>query len=528
MGNGDLQAVRELVAGATVALEASRRRIDDLNVYPVPDGDTGTNLVLTARAVAEALEGLHGADRERVARAVARAALLGARGNSGVILSQVVRGCAEVLGRSHRIDAQAVARALRSGSDAAYEAVRAPVEGTMLTVVRELAEEAERQTAADPPLVDLLRSLLCRGEEALARTPEQLDLLRAAGVVDAGAAGLLETLRGLAATVTGDPLAELPAREEIGLDAVHQERSRFRYCTVFVVEGERLDRSALTGRLEGLGDSLLVVGDESALKVHVHTDDPETALATGRVNGSVGRVEVTDIHRQAEARESRLRDLLAAPRAADVVAVVAGAGNAELFRSLGAREVVERSETMPPREVILRAIEAATGAEVVVLPNDVSLVPAARQAARGARKPVRVVGTSSMQAGLAAMVAFDGDRGASENVAEMEEAAAAVATGVVATAPGAAELLGLIVEPGAYLGVAGADLVGADRDFEHVAELVVEQLLVQPRDVVTLLTGAGAPPLNGLLERLARRHPEIEFEVREGGQPHAELLLSAE
>src|SRR5207245_11190686 len=218
-----------------------------------------------------------------LAHEVTRAALMGARGNSGVILSQIIRGAAEVLGAAERIDAEAVARALRSASDAAYRAVRRPVEGTMLSVIRELAEEAETRAAGEPELGELLVDLVRRGEEAVARTPEQLQVLRDAGVVDAGGAGLLELVRGVAAAISGEEIPEPPpAEEHLGVEAIHQELSRYRYCTVFLIEGENLDRESLEQQLEQIGDSLLVVGDANAIKVHVHTDDPGAALSIGK------------------------------------------------------------------------------------------------------------------------------------------------------------------------------------------------------------------------------------------------------
>ena len=239
---------------------------------------------MTVRAVADAVDKTSAASRESLARDVARGALMGARGNSGVILSQIVRGAADVLGGTDttHIDAEAAALALRGASDAAYRAVRRPVEGTMLSVIRELAEEAEARAGDRPPLGDLLVELVRRGESAVARTPEQLQVLRDAGVVDAGGAGLLELVRGVAASVSGEPIPEpAPAEEHLGFEAIHQELSRYRYCTVFLVEGRDLDRDALEAELEKLGDSLLVVGDASALKVHVHTDDPGAALSLG-------------------------------------------------------------------------------------------------------------------------------------------------------------------------------------------------------------------------------------------------------
>src|SRR4051812_20764557 len=224
-------------------------------------------MTLTARAVVEDLERSTASDRPAIAQDVTRAALLGARGNSGVILSQIVRGAAELLARSPAIDAAVVAAASRAASDAAYKAVRKPVEGTILSVIRELAEEAETRAAAAVELDEILKQLVRRGEEAVARTPEQLDVLRDAGVVDAGGAGLLELVRGIAAAVAHEELPSAAVEsEELGLDAIHQELSRYRYCTTFLIEGEDLDQSTLEDEFDRLGDSLLVVGDPSALK----------------------------------------------------------------------------------------------------------------------------------------------------------------------------------------------------------------------------------------------------------------------
>jgi DAK2 domain fusion protein YloV len=526
----DLQEVRRLAGPTAAALEANRRRIDDLNVYPVPDGDTGTNLTLTVRAVKDALEQLGEQNRERLAHEIARAALMGARGNSGVILSQIVRGFADVLGGASTIDAPTLARAFRSASDAAYRAVRKPVEGTMLTVIRELAEEAEAQARPDLPVGDLLRMLVRRGEDSVARTPQYLEILREAGVVDAGGAGLLELVRGLASAVTGEELPELPADlEAVGFDTVHQELSRYRYCTVYVVEGEHLDAARLERELDVLGDSLMVVGDESALKVHVHTDDPGAALSLGVAQGVLEGVEIANMHRQTEEREARLLELVPDPQECEVVAVVAGEGNARIFCSLGATQIVEGGQSMNPSTAeILAAVEAAAAPEAVVLPNNPNVILSAEQAAQHAPKPVRVVQTRSIPAGIAALVAFDGARSAEENAVAMEEAIASVVTGAVTTTSRDVDLNGVAVRKGSFLGLSeGEPVVGGD-DFEEVAEAVVEQLLAVPRGLLTILSGEGAPALNGLLERLAERHPELELDVQDGGQPHYHLLLSAE
>ncbi len=534
-GESDLALVRGLVGAALASLEASRSRIDDLNVYPVPDGDTGTNLTLTVRAVADAVASADPGDRPALAHAVARAALMGARGNSGVILSQIVRGVADVLAEStNGIDPSLTAKALRGASDAAYRAVRRPVEGTMLSVIRELAEEAERRAAEPEPLGELLVALVRHGEEAVARTPEQLDVLRAAGVVDAGGAGLVELLRGLAGAVSGEPLPAAPLVEApSGVDAIHLETSRYRYCTVFVVEGEALDRDGLESRLEQLGDSLVVVGDQTALKVHVHTDDPGSALSLGTAAGTIDGVEIADMHEQQERRERRLSLVPSTRAKTGVVAVVAGDGNRRLFETLaepvGAIRVVAGGQTANPSTAeLVAAIEELEADEAIVLPNNSNVLLAATHAAEQAALPTEIVPTESIPAGLAALVAYDGARGAAENVEEMVAAAAVVATGEVTRASRDVELNGVAIRRGDWLGLADGEPVAGGDDFVQVAFDVAARLLAQPRSLLTLLTGAEPPPLDGLVERLASAHPQLEVEVHEGGQPHYPLLLGAE
>jgi uncharacterized protein len=509
--------VRELVQGARAAIEVNRARIDDLNVYPVPDGDTGTNLTLTVRAVDEALGKDGPDDRAGLAKEVARATLMGARGNSGVILSQIVRGAADALAETDDL-----ARVFRSASDAAYRAVKKPVEGTMLTVVRSLADAAEH--GAD------LKGIVSRGDDTVVHTREMLPVLREAGVVDAGGAGLMEIVRGLVAVLTGEELPEPPEqRETLTVDAIHQELSRYRYCTVFVVEGEGLDLGGLETELAKLGDSLLVVGDDSALKVHVHTDDPGRALSLGTARGTVEGVEIANMHLQTQEREERLlRPVPDADERTAVVAVSTGDGNRALFESGGAL-VVDGHATMNPSTAdLLAAIADAPAKSVVVLPNNGNVIMTAEQAAANADKDVRVVPSRSLQAGLAALVAFDSSLAADENADAMAEAAAAVATGAVTVASRDVQLNGLSVQTGSWLGLEdGEPVAGGDR-FDEVAQTVVERLLAEPRGLVTLLTGADAPALESLLAYIEERHPDVEIEVHEGGQPHYPLLVAAE
>jgi DAK2 domain fusion protein YloV len=512
------QRARELVDGARAAIEAHRGRIDDLNVYPVPDGDTGTNLTLTVRAIADALKHEGPNDRAGLAREITRAALMGARGNSGVILSQIVRGACDALAESDDL-----ARTFRSASDAAYRAVRKPVEGTMLTAIRSMADAAEH--GGD------LATIIARGDDTVLQTREMLPVLKEAGVVDAGAAGLVEIVRGLHAAVTGEALAE-PAEQsvEIGLDAIHRELSRYRYCTVFVVEGDDLDADELERELEQLGDSLLVVGDRTALKVHVHTDDPGRALSLGVARGTVEGVEIANMHAQTQQREERLLHPVpdAEHEACAVVAVSSGAGNRELFESFGA-VVVDGGATMNPSTAdLVAAIERAPAAEVVVLPDNGNVIMSAEQAADHSSKKVRVVQTRSIQAGLALVVSFDPAVGAEENAEAMTSALQTIATGAVTVASRDVQLNGVAVRSGLWLGLAEGEPVAGGEAFDEVARAVLERLLAEPRGLLTILTGEDPPVLDGLLDRIRAEHPDLELELHQGGQPHYPLLLAAE
>jgi fatty acid kinase len=499
------------------ALEASRKRIDDLNVYPVPDGDTGTNMAETARGVVAALE--------RGEHDVVRAALMGARGNSGVILSQIVRGGVEAL-REGELDTQALARALRGANDSAYAAVGNPEEGTMLTVIRELAEEGEELAATGVPLDEALARLVEHGEVALARTQEQLDVLRQAGVVDAGGAGVVEILRGIAAHVRGEPLPEQPGRTgALPLEAVHLEPSRYRYCTSFFVEGDGVEPEDFEQKLSELGDSLLVVGAPGTVKAHVHTDEPGAALALATSLGEVEEIDIKNMHVQTAQRTQRLERETGSTGA---VAIVLGEGNRRLFESLGA-VCVEAGETMnPSTAAIAAAIESLPERAAIVLPNSKNVVMAAEQAAETVSKEVRVVPTNTLQAGLSALVAYDPQRPVDENVAAMEEAAAAVRSGGVARASRSASFGPVEVEEGQFLGLVEGEPVTAGAAVDPVAHEVVERLLQAHSEVLTILLGKQAGETDALVEEIRTAHPELEVEVHEGGQPHYPLLFGAE
>jgi DAK2 domain fusion protein YloV len=523
-----LECAVALARGGRSALEANRQRINDLNVYPVPDGDTGSNLTDTAANLVEGLEagGIAEADRAAIARAATRAALMGARGNSGVILSQIVRGFSHELGaQPGGIDGAAITRALRAASDAAYGAVRQPVEGTMLTAIRVMAETAE----ADPgrAVERLLDDVLEAADAIVLRTREMLPALTEAGVVDAGAAGLVEFARGAVAGLRGErppTIAALSSAAPLNIDAVHARPSRYRYCTTFVLEGERVDRERLEALLDPLGDSLLVVGESPTFKVHVHTDDPGAALTLGVAMGTIDRVEVANMHDQTERRTLRL--LAQMESACGLVAVANGAGNESAFRALGATTVAGGQSMNPSTQELADAIAAARGDAVVVLPNNGNVILAAEHAAALAARPATVVATRTIAAGLHAAAEFRASQPLEQNAAAMKASLHGHVTGELTRAVRAATVDGVEVRDGWFIGLLDGRAVEAGPDPAEVASALVRRL--DPAAALTVIRGdEDAFELEGWMAALRAEQPGRELRVTEGGQPLYPLLVSA-
>jgi DAK2 domain fusion protein YloV len=530
--SGAAATARSLASGGQAGLELHRQRLDDLNVYPVPDGDTGSNLLDTAAALTQGLAELdEAAGREEIARVATRSALMGARGNSGVILSQIVRGFAESLGAEPGpIDGRAVARAVHAASDSAYNAVRQPGEGTMLTAVREMAEAAE--SAPDMPLPALLDRMLEAGDRAVERTPELLAALRDAGVVDAGAAGLLEFARGAAAAFRGERItapASLSPSRPLGVEALHAEPSRFRYCTTFLVEGDGIDPDGLERDLDELGDSLLVVGEPPTIKVHVHTDDPSAALRLGLAMGVIDRVEIANMHTQTAERERRLR-LVATRPATAVVAIVAGEGNEEAYRAAGAARIVAGGQSMNPSAgEIAQAIAAADAEGVVILPNNGNVILAAEHAATLADRPSRVVPTRSVATGLALMEGYNPSQPLATTADAMARRNAALRYGELTTAVRDATVDGVAVRDGEHLALVDGRVVACSGDATAAADAMLGRLAEDGAERIVLLRGAeDAFDTEPWLTRARLAHPQVQLELRAGGQPLYPLLAFAE
>jgi DAK2 domain fusion protein YloV len=514
----DAAAVRRWLAAARRDLDTHRDEIDDLNVYPVPDGDTGTNMALTMASVEEALATTTG-DLAEVTAAATRAALLGARGNSGLVLSAFLRGAGEVLGAAAASGAD-----LRKALRRAAEAVPAPVEGTILSVARAAADAAD---AAPDGLADTARAAALGAAEALALTPSQLPALAAAGVVDAGGRGLCVVLDALRSVVTGEATVALehpPLVRRAALTAARESGSEaFAYEVMYLLDAPSVD--GLKAALAPLGDSLVVVGGDGLWNVHVHVNDVGAAIEAGVEAGRPHRIQVT-----------RFADQIAAegPRSGRaVVAVVQGAGLVELYEAAGAVVVTGGPSACPSTGELLDAVLATGAAEVVLLPNDGNVHGAATHAAEEARaagRDVHVVPTRSPVQGLAALAVADAARGFADDAIAMSAAASATRWAEVTTAVRDAQTSAGACRAGDVLGLIDGDVAVIGTSLDDVAYDVLARMLAAGGELVTVVVGADAPASIGeaLAERVAAAFPLAEAEVHAGGQPHYLLLLGVE
>jgi DAK2 domain fusion protein YloV len=536
----DAAAVRRWCAAGRAGLAAARTEIDDLNVYPVPDGDTGTNLLLTMESVEQALA-VAALDMAATVRAMAHGALMGARGNSGVILSQLLRGLAEVLETAETAAAEQVQQALSRAAELCYAAVATPVEGTLLTVARECAEAAAGLGATD--LAAVVREAHAAGARSLARTPELLPQLQAAGVVDAGGRGWCVLLEALEQVVTGESIAPeaitpllLVPRDRSALTAVREAGSDdYAYEVQFLLRDAADDAvGQLQRTLARLGDSLVVVGGGAAspglFNVHVHVNDVGAAVEAGIDAGRPFRLCVTRFADQMAEQESAPQPALSGRV---VVAVVPGEGLAALFAQSGALVVEGGPAAQPSTGELLEGVRRSAAGEVVLLPNDPNTAVVARAAAELARKDghsVAVIPTRSVLQGLSALAVADGTRSFADDVASMADAAGSTRTAEVTTAVREAATMAGICRPGDVLGLLDGDVVLLGADIGTVARDLLHRMLTGGGELVTIVTGADASAELGdsLTEWVESSYRAVEVVRYDGGQPHYPLLLGVE
>lgn len=544
---------RTMAHAAAVRLEAEKARVDALNVFPVPDGDTGTNMALTLWAATEAVLESESDSLGELAESAAHGALMGARGNSGVILSQFLRGFADGIGSHTTATPTELAQSFATAAEAAYGAVMRPVEGTVLTVGREAANEAVRIAETGGDLQAVLEGALRAATETLADTPNLLAALREAGVVDAGGEGLVVAARGAYEVLNGKAPAmsspvTTPARptdtvqgEQLTEDASDSpdDEITYRYCTELVVRGDGIDRRSIKRDLSDLGDSLLVVGQDELVKVHIHTNHPGLVLELCGVRGQLLNIHIDNMEEQSRLAAEKLvptgmdrvTDAQArVPVEIAVVTVASGTGCIELLKSLGATAVVEGGQTMnPSTQEILTAIQNSRAKEALVLPNNKNVLMSARQAAHLASIPVTVVPTRSFCQGVAALLRFSPDASVAENAKQMEAAIGGTACGEITVAVRDARVESMDVRAGDYLGISDGKILVAAVERQEVVQQLIASLMMEDSSLATLYYGEDVEAEEAdHIAQLVRDSLNLDVEVYRGGQPVYAYLLSVE
>lgn len=528
--------VRSLISSAAAALKDRRDEVDRLNVFPVPDGDTGTNMSLTMDAVlAEIAKVPSAAGAAEVGHAVTQGSLMGARGNSGVILSQILRGLCATIDAATSIGPVLIAEALENASTVAYQAVRKPAEGTMLTVIKDTAAGARASADGGADVPAVLDAAVKAAYASVRRGPELLPVLKEAGVVDAGGFGLAILAEGFVAAYSGR--AVHAADLTVASAAIHLEEAandwndtEHLYCTEFLLVGKDLERDAIEHWMASVGGSQLVVGSDAMLKVHVHTDDPAQVLAYATGLGQVAEVHINNMRLQSQQRAEGIAAERRERKPFGFVAVAAGEGLARILESLGVDRVVNGGQTMNPSTAeLLEAVRSIDADNVLLLPDNRNIVMAANQVPQVADRPVGVVPTTSVPQAFSAMLAFDPSASLDENVAAMNEAASRVRTGEVTTAvKDSAGKVGAIKQ-GQVIGIADHEIEVVGSDVADVASRLLD-VIADGAETLTVLGGRDLSDveLAKLTERLAAAHPDLEVESHRGDQPLYPVLLAVE
>ena len=545
-----------VVAGLRVALswlQANQQEINDLNVFPVPDGDTGSNMYLTLRsAVEEAQQAPSPESVDSVLAAAAHGSLMGARGNSGVILSQILRGFAQGVSGHSRIDVHGVARAFNEASAVAYRAVMKPTEGTILTVIREAADAATVAAQETDDIRALLDRVVQESHAAVERTTDQLQVLRDADVVDAGGFGLAIVLEGFSRAVdeitapppagraslrrAAEPRVRPPGiagaaeagEQRRGAAAVASREEGWGYCTEFLINGPGLDADALRTELSALGESALVVGDSELVRVHIHTQNPAALIAVASQRGSLTKLKVEDMTAQ---HDDVLDRAARAHKPLGIVSVAPAGGFRDILQSLGADEVVLGGQTMnPSTEDLLHAVQAANADSVILLPNNSNVILTAQRVDEVADDcTVRVVPTRNLPQGISALLALDLSAGLDVNVTRMEEAITSVRAVEVTRAVRDSTANGQDIKEGDVIAIVDDDITEVGHDYLDVINAVLTAQAREPQLVTVYRGGEVSDAEAGrVVESLRRGHPDVEFELHEGGQEHYPYVLSFE
>lgn len=535
-GNDFISGIR---AGSN-NLELHRDEVNALNVFPVPDGDTGTNMSMTLRSAVLEGEKEAGSGIGKVAKAAGRGALMGARGNSGVILSQVFRGLYKELDNHEEVDALVWAQALQSGADTAYKAVMKPVEGTILTVVRECAHGALAAARQGADIAGTTRAALQAGKAALARTPQQLPILKEAGVVDSGGQGWVYFIEGMLSAWSGEEIdystAAEPMLQQIIPTAEEEVDLNNPYCTEVLVQGNQsMDRDRVTRKLEAIGNCVLVITDFDMMKIHVHTAHPGKVMELLLEMGTLHDIKINNMLDEIRERNEKLQiagnsEEQVLPNLG-VVAVASGDGLLEVLSSLGVGVMVEGGQTMnPSTEDLLKAVESLHAREVIILPNNKNIIMAAEQVKDLTTKKVYVIPTVSVVQGISAMVSFDAEGDSEDVVASMQEAAARVVSGEVTRAVRDAQVNGHSIKEGSYLGLINESIEVVKSSVAETVEALIDLMVDENKELITIFYGLdiNEQEAENTRELIENWCPDQDVEMHNGGQPHYYYFIGVE
>lgn len=535
---------RKMVISGANWLESNKDYVDSLNVYPVPDGDTGTNMSLTMRSAIREVNMVTTNNLDDIGDAVSKGALKGARGNSGVILSQILKGFSSVVVSEKAIDAKTFAKALKEGANVAYKAVTIPKEGTILTVIRMMADESIKIAKKQDDMVDFLKATIDVGEEVLKMTPDLLPVLKKAGVVDAGGRGLLVILNGFLKVLMGD---ESELTMDFGEDTITENPMQnavvdyndladieFAYCTEFFVininkKTTEADIDKLREKLMSIGDSVICIGDLNLIKVHVHTNDPGIALSSALKLGEINGVKIENMLEQN--RQLKIQSQPVELKPIGTVSVCVGDGMVALFKDLNVDHVIEGGQTMnPSAEDIAKACDQVAAETVFVFPNNKNIIPAAELANDLSKRNIIVIPTTSVPQGISAVIALNTEINVEENKNNILEAMGQVKTGSVTFAVKSTNIDGFKLKEGDIIGLGEKQIVAKGADVNEVCEKTIEKLITDESMMITLFYGKEVQEAeaNALAEKLAEKYPDLEVDVHMGGQPLYYYLISVE
>jgi DAK2 domain fusion protein YloV len=541
--------LRQMIYAGTALLEERKQEVNALNVFPVPDGDTGTNMGLTVAAAVREIE-KGGRQLSQVAGALAMGSLMGARGNSGVILSQLFRGFSDAIGDKDIVTPIEFAQAMQKGVETAYRAVMKPVEGTILTVAKEGAKVALQSARRGDDIIGVMKMTIQKAALTLERTPEMLPVLKEAGVVDAGGKGLLLILEGALLAVLGEAKYEsietdFKVISEPDETVMPGQGLDFQYCTEFILKGTGLDLDGIRDSLGKMGDSLIAVGTENLVKVHIHSNHPGKILELGLRLGTLHDIKIDNMaeqHREAfgfdEAGQSKTTSQENTPQRASetdpkisIISVAVGTGIKAILHSLGVQKVVEGGQTMnPSTEDLVRSIEECSSDEVIILPNNKNIILSAQQAQDMVSKKVLVIPTKNITQGISALVAYNPLVDIEENAREMTEALHMVQTGEITYAIRDSRYNGREIKAGDILGLIEGELIEVGREPEETALDLLNRMVGEESEIITLYYGQDRTMGQGeeLAEEVMKLYPQCEVEVYDGGQPLYYYIISVE